>query len=84
MPRERSWGERLVKAWHSLRQGGLGALRREITGHLRWKLALNVDLPGVSVIVPDCNGPQDPEPCFRSLLAKEGALPGAGAAVAVR
>jgi glycosyltransferase involved in cell wall biosynthesis len=34
----RSWGERLVKAWHSLRQGGLGALRREIVGYLRWKL----------------------------------------------
>ena len=38
VPRERSWGERSVRAWHSLRQGGLRALRREISGYLRWKV----------------------------------------------
>jgi len=34
----RSWGERLVKAWRSLRQGGWAALKREIIGYLVWKL----------------------------------------------
>ena len=38
VPPERSWGERVVKAWHSLRQGGLRSLGREVSAYLRWRL----------------------------------------------
>jgi glycosyltransferase involved in cell wall biosynthesis len=37
VPTTSPWDERLSKACHSLRHGGLRALAREITSYLRWK-----------------------------------------------